>query len=126
MFRILVVDDLQDSANTLALLLDQYGYETRVAYSGAEAILVSTEFRPHVAILDIRMADLDGVQAARMLSSQHSHMRLVAVTGVPLPDWDERLTSAGFDAALQKPVDPNRLIQVMRDLLRPGIPSRAG
>lgn len=117
MFRILVVDDSQDSADTLAELLSHEGYQLHVAYGGAEALMTAASFRPHLVVLDIRMGDVDGVQAASVLRSEHSDVRLVAVTGVALSEWRERLDDAGFEAVLQKPVEPRELIQALQAIL---------
>jgi CheY-like chemotaxis protein len=116
-FRILVVDDSQDSADTLAELLRLEGYATQAAYGGAEALLTADVYRPHLVVLDFRMGDVDGIQAASVLGSQYSHVRLIAVTAVSLVEWGKRLADAGIDAALQKPVDPPELFRTVRKLL---------
>jgi CheY-like chemotaxis protein len=121
-FRILVVDDNPDSADSLARLLSLEGYETQVAYGGAEALLTAASLRPHLAVLDIRMGDVDGIHVASQLRSEHSDVRLIAATGVSLLDWHERLENAGFEVVLAKPVDPAELLRAMEKLLVPPEP----
>jgi two-component sensor histidine kinase len=65
--RILVVDDNQDSATTLAMLLGLMGHETRTAHNGIEAMEVADEFHPNVALLDIGMPKLNGYETARRM-----------------------------------------------------------
>jgi len=119
MFRILVVDDNQDSADSLAELLNAEGYATQVAYGGAEALMTASSFRPHLGVLDFRMGDIDGIHVASSLRGEHSHIRLIAVTGASLSEWRDRLTDAGFEAVLQKPVDLPELYRTIRALLEP-------
>ena len=67
--RILVVDDHQDSADTLALLLGLMGHEAITAYDGARALALAAGFKPHVLLLDIAMPGLDGYEVALRLRS---------------------------------------------------------
>src|SRR5205814_5178107 len=82
-FRLLVVDDNVDAAESLASLLEIEGHEVRVAHDGETALRVAAEFLPRVVFLDIGMPGKDGYQVARELRS-HAATRdtvLVALTG---------------------------------------------
>ena len=70
--RVLVVDDNEDAADSLATLLGVMGYEVRTAYDGPEAITAADEFQPAVALLDIGLPQLSGYDIAR-------HVRELAV-----------------------------------------------
>jgi PAS domain S-box-containing protein len=105
--RVLVVDDNEDGAASLEMLLRINGHETLVAYDGLEAVAAAERFRPDVALLDIGLPKLNGYDTCRRIREQPwgRHMTLVAVTG-----WgDERDRSksrdAGFDCHLVKPID---------------------
>jgi CheY-like chemotaxis protein len=117
--RILVVDDNQDSATGLALILSLMGHDTRTANDGLEAIEVAAEFQPDAALLDIGMPKLNGYEAARRLRETEwgQQMLLVALTGWGQEADRLRSSNAGFDAHLIKPVNVaeiQRLLAKMR------------
>ncbi|HYG62706.1 MAG TPA: ATP-binding protein [Thermoanaerobaculia bacterium] len=105
--RILVVDDNQDSALSLAMLLEISGHEVRTAYDGLEAIDAAAEFRPDIVLMDVGMPKLNGYDAARRIRAEPwgERMLLVAVTGWGQEEDRRRTTEAGFDGHLVKPVD---------------------
>ena len=105
--RILVVDDNQDAAATLALLLSLMGHETRTANDGIEALEVVEQFHPDVALLDIGMPKLNGYDTARRLrqDSWGREMLLVALSGWGQDADRLKSSKAGFDIHLVKPVD---------------------
>ena len=110
--RILIADDDRDSAATLASLLELLGHETHTANDGDETIASADRLRPDVVILDIRMPQVDGLAAARMLRKRAWARKLVlyALTG-----WGEardrgRTREAGFDRHFVKPVTVDDLL----------------
>jgi CheY-like chemotaxis protein len=109
--RILVADDNKDAADTLALLLELYGHEVRVAHGGHAALALAQSFRPHIALLDIAMPDLDGHEVARKLRQDAScpDLVLIALTAYGQDEDKERAHEAGFHQHLTKPVDPGKL-----------------
>jgi PAS domain S-box-containing protein len=114
--RVLVVDDNQDAAGTLAELLQLLGSEVAVAHDGASAIACTDQFRPDVVLLDIGLPDVDGYQVARSIRALQGlrQPRLIALTGWGQEE-DKRLAEeAGFDEHWTKPVDPQRLQQLAR------------
>ena len=104
--RILVVDDNQDAAISLAQLLTIMGNETQTAYDGLEALAVAAAFRPDVTLLDIGMPKLNGYEVCRRIRQQPwgKNMVLYALTGWGLEEDQQRSLAAGFDAHLVKPV----------------------
>lgn len=115
--RVLVVDDNQDAADTLALLLEPLGYEVHVAYGGLGALRAVRSFDPDAVILDIGLPDLDGYAVARQIRQMPTQHRveLIALSG-----WcreEDRLRSAhsGIDSYFAKPADP---LQILRALAR--------
>jgi CheY-like chemotaxis protein len=117
--RVLVADDNEDSATSLALLLSMLGHETRTASDGAEAVKVAAEFRPEIAFLDIGMPRLNGYEAARQIreSPTGRHAVLVALTGWGQAEDRIRSSNAGFDAHLVKPVDFAEVRQILERFL---------
>lgn len=111
----MIVDDNQDSANSLACLLDLDGHQTEVAYDGSAALARAAEFQPAVILLDIGLPGMDGYEVARRLRAIPSleGTRLFAVTGYGESDDEHRVQAAGFDAHLIKPVDLTHLAQMI-------------
>jgi CheY-like chemotaxis protein len=113
--RILVVDDNQDAAETLAQLLRLGGEDVRTTDNGEDALEIGPEFRPHVAILDIGMPDIDGYELAQRIRRQRwgSGVLLVALSGWGQEEDKVRSREAGFDHHLTKPVSPGDLDAVL-------------
>jgi signal transduction histidine kinase/ActR/RegA family two-component response regulator len=113
--RILVVDDLRDSADSLAMMLKTKGHEVRTAYDGVEAIEAAREFRPEVVLLDIGMPRLDGYEAARRIREEchQDQPVLIAITGWGQDENRAKTREAGFDHHLVKPVEPAALTRLL-------------
>ena len=117
--RILVADDNRDAADSLQRVLALYGHEVRVAYDGASAVNVGSEFRPRVAILDIGMPGTNGYDVARALRTRQGEgVTLVALTGWGQEADRRRSAEAGFDHHLIKPVDPQTLNALLADVVK--------
>ena len=114
--RILVVDDNEDAAEALALLLRLTGHETATAFDGIQAIDRAAEFHPDVVLLDIGMPRLDGYGTARAMRAAPwgRDLTLVAVTGWGQPKDRDRTLEAGFNAHLVKPVATDALFEIIR------------
>jgi CheY-like chemotaxis protein len=110
--RVLIVEDNRDAADSLADLLEIFGYQVRVAYSGTEGIEAAHLFRPRVVLCDIGLPGLDGYEVARRLrtTADTADARLIAITGYGTDVDSEKARDAGFDMHLVKPVDPDRLL----------------
>ena len=117
--RVLVVDDNEDAADSLATLLGVMGYEVRVAYDGPEAIEAADEFRPAVALLDIGLPRLSGYDIARHIrGTQGNKVLLVAITGWGQDDDRRRAREAGFDHHFTKPADFEVLIELIEQEIK--------
>jgi len=103
--RILVVDDLKESADTLVMVLRRLGQDAAAVHDGSAAIAAALADPPDVVLLDIAMPELDGYEVARRLRgrSEMDQTLLVALTGYGQPDDRRRAAEAGFDAHLTKP-----------------------
>ena len=113
--RLLIVDDLEDAANSLATLLRLEGHEVWTAHDGAEAFDAADLARPEIVLLDLGMPKVDGYETCRRIRQQAwgRHMTIVAVTGWGQTDDRRRTEEAGFDLHLVKPVDPARLLKLL-------------
>jgi signal transduction histidine kinase len=116
--RILVVDDNQDSADSLGLLLKLMGNEVRVVHDGRAAVEVANEFEPRVLLLDIGLPDLNGLEAAKRIRQQPwaRQALMIAVTGWGEAVDRQRSKQAGFDHHLVKPLDPDVLTNLLKSL----------
>ena len=113
--RILIVEDNADSRESLKHLLMLKGHQVYEATDGPSAIEAILRERPHVALMDIGLPELDGYEVARQVRSQPGSQdtMLVALTGYGLETDRERARDAGFDAHLVKPLDPVKLNEVL-------------
>ena len=114
--RILIADDNRDSAETLAALLRMEGHEVTSVHDGPVALSAFGEIRPDVALLDIGMPGLTGYEVARRIRASYTgaSLKLIAITGWGQDIDKERAHAAGFDHHLTKPVDPQRLAELLR------------
>ncbi len=105
--RILVVDDNQDAAASLALLLNIAGNETQTAHDGLQAIEAAARFRPDMILLDIGLPKMNGYEACRRIREQPwgRNIVLVALTGWSMDEENPESKDAGFDHHLVKPVE---------------------
>jgi PAS domain S-box-containing protein len=116
--RILVVDDNQDSADSLAVLLRMLGHEAHVAYDGQEAVEVAKEVRPEVIMLDIGLPRMNGYEACRTIREQPwgKRITIIAISGWGQDTDRQKSEAAGFDHHMVKPVDYTFLRQVLASL----------
>ena len=110
--RILVADDNHDNANSSALLLELHGHEVRIAYSGGAALAIAAEFVPQLALIDVRMPELNGYEVARRMRAEKwgKDILMVAVSGLGQVADKSEAETAGFDLHLAKPLEPQDLI----------------
>ncbi|HVK73774.1 MAG TPA: ATP-binding protein [Kofleriaceae bacterium] len=104
--RVLVVDDNEDAAVTLAEALAGLGHDVRIAHDGPSALEVAAEFLPQVGLLDIGLPVMDGYELAERLRAAPwaGDLRLIAVTGYGQERDQARAREAGFMQQLVKPV----------------------
>jgi CheY-like chemotaxis protein/two-component sensor histidine kinase len=113
--RVLIVDDNDDSATTLARLVRLLGNDTATAATGRAALTLAADFQPEIIFLDIGLPDIDGHRIAMQLrqSPRLDDALIVALTGYGTME-DRRLSwEAGFNAHLVKPVDLNALRHIL-------------
>ena len=104
--RILIVDDNEDAANSLGMVLDMLRIDNRISYSGEEAITLVDAYGPDAILLDIGMPGMDGYEVARKIrQAGNDDVLLVAVTGWSQVEDRQKSWAAGFDHHLTKPVD---------------------
>ena len=117
--RVLVVDDNVDAAQSLAMLLQATGHDVRVAYDGPSAVEAALEFRPDMAVIDIGLPGISGLEVARRIRqlAPIGSMVLVAMTGYGQASDRARSREAGFDHHLVKPAQFHQVENILRALV---------
>ncbi|MEO7761358.1 MAG: response regulator [Casimicrobiaceae bacterium] len=118
--RVLVVDDVEAAATTLARVLDAMGHDTRVAHDGPRALAIAKDYRPDVILLDLGMPGMSGFVVARLIRAQSGleGTTLIAVTGHGRDEDRRQALDAGFDHHLLKPLDLEQMRALLDELPR--------
>ncbi len=113
--RVLVVDDNQDAALTMALILRKLGHEVKVAHDGEQALDAGAAFQPQVILMDIGMPKLNGHEACVLMRKTNwgGKAYIVALSGWGQEEDRKRSMVAGFDQHVVKPIERSTLIEVM-------------
>jgi len=124
--RVLVVDDNVDAAESTGMILRFSGHDVQVAYSGQSALEMAVEYQPSVILLDIGLPEMDGYEIARRLRQrpQLSKVWLIALTGYGQDSDRQRSQEAGFDYHMVKPIDSEKLEELIAKLMKEPRPSR--
>lgn len=117
---ILVVDDMMDNLILISLALQNQGYRVLTAKSGEEAIKTALIARPDLVLMDIAMPDVDGLAATRRIRKHPElrHMPVIALTAFETLGFRQAAFEAGFDGYLTKPIDFEKLNNLMNVFLR--------
>ena len=120
--RLMVVDDNQDAANAMAMLLELEGHTVAVEHEPQRALEKAAEFAPDACLLDIGLPGMDGYELARRLrsSKQTANATLIALTGYGNKYSREMSESAGFDYYFVKPARTSELMAVLADITPAG------
>jgi hypothetical protein len=113
--RVLVVDDNDDAAESLAMLLRMSGHDVQVAQDGPMALGMAAALRPDIVLLDIGLPGMDGYELARRIRElpELGGVQLIAVTGHGQEADRQAATAAGFHSFITKPVDPEELARLL-------------
>ncbi|HWA15826.1 MAG TPA: response regulator, partial [Gemmatimonadales bacterium] len=111
--RVLVVDDNEDAAKSLGLLLEMHGPRVLVVHDGISALDAIHRVQPHAILLDLGMPEMDGCEVARVIRQDRrcEGIQLLALTGWGNEECRRMTADAGFDHHLVKPVDLPHLIR---------------
>jgi DNA-binding NtrC family response regulator len=118
-YKVLITDDAQNVADTLALIFVREGYETRVAYSAEQAIEIIAEWVPDLAIVDVVLPRMNGIDLALVLKDNYPHCRLLLFSGEEATaELVARAAKDGnFFEVLAKPVHPAYFLEAAASLL---------
>lgn len=121
-FLILVVDDSADNVALISLDLQQQGYRVVTASNGEDAVNVAISMMPNLILMDINLPTLDGLGATRRIR-ENDTMRdvpVVAITAFGTEGFQRAAYDAGVSGYLTKPLDLDRMHQLIARLLSPG------
>jgi two-component system cell cycle response regulator DivK len=104
---VLIVDDNEKNLKLARDVLHAAGFRTLEGASGAEGMAVASQHLPDVILMDLRLPDMDGADAARALTDdvRTAHIPVVALSALRLEGDDDWLLAAGFAGYLEKPID---------------------
>jgi len=120
-FLILVVDDSADNVAVISLDLQQQGYRVVTASNGEDAVAVATQTLPNLILMDINLPTLDGLGAARRIRETDAmrEVPIVAITAFGTEGFQRAAYDAGLSGYLTKPIDFDRMHQLIARLLSP-------
>jgi len=116
--RILVVDDDETIRTTMKAILEDEGYLVDLAATGKEAVKKTQEKAYNVALLDIRLPDMEGVELLELMKESVPRTRKIMVTGYPSMKNAISALNKNADAYLLKPVDLEKLLNTVREQLQ--------
>lgn len=122
--RILIVEDEQVVADSLGRILAANGYDVRITYSAESALEILSEWSPHLAILDVMLPKMNGIDFAVSLKRSLPACGVLLFSGQP--SVEGLLSKASEEGhqfqILAKPVHPNVMLTAIANLLYPGSP----
>jgi two-component system, NtrC family, nitrogen regulation response regulator NtrX len=116
--RILVIDDEAPIRSALAQLLEYEGYDVHAAADGRAGIAEYRTFRPHLVFCDVKMAGMDGLEVLRALKTEDARALVVMISGHATLQTAVEATQAGAYDVLEKPLDTDRILVLLRNALR--------
>ena len=119
---ILIVDDNVQNLKLARVILANEGYDVRTAADAEEALALLRTFRPHVILMDLQLPGMDGLQLTRQLKADRATrgIRIIALTAYAMKGDEEKAFAAGCDGYVSKPIDTERLPEIVRSHLSGG------
>jgi len=115
--RILIVDDDETIRTTMKAILEDEGYVVDLASTGEEAIQLTMKTTYNIALLDIRLPDMEGVELLKLMRDSVPRTRKIMVTGYPSMQNAIAALNKNADAYLLKPLDNEKLLNLVREQL---------
>jgi len=117
--RVLIVDDNAGMLETLADIVEAAGFDVDTAPDGRTALVRMTDNRYDIAVFDIVLPDVNGIELVRTTRPEHPETKYVIITAYTNTDLVERVRAEPVVEILYKPVDPERLLDALRQLTAP-------
>jgi two-component system, cell cycle response regulator DivK len=116
---ILIVDDNENNRKLARDVLEFAGFDTLEATGGAQGVAMTKEHLPDLVLMDIRMPDLSGIEALKLLraDSRTAKIPIVALTSSTMRGDQDRFLAEGFDGYMQKPISVREFPDQVRKYL---------
>lgn len=115
--NVLIIDDDKSILRLYARIFQKEGYDTATAETGEEAVERIDEQRFDLALIDVKLPDISGIELLRKINSRDPKMLKIVITGLPSVDDGVEALDEGADAYLVKPVEPREMLKVIREKL---------
>jgi DNA-binding NtrC family response regulator len=115
---ILVVDDDADVRKTLSSILSEEGYSVETVENGKQATKVTEKSRFDVALIDIKLPDMEGTELLHRLKEKQPHLVMIIITGFPTLENAMKTVNEGADGYILKPYDVRKLLEMIRKHLK--------
>jgi len=115
----LVIEDNEDNKELITFILEKNGYQTFWAQTGLQGVEYTRSTPPDFIILDIQLPDIDGMEVLKRIraSDAGSHIPIIAMTSYAMAGDREKLLSAGCDGYIEKPIDPEKVIFQIKEVI---------
>lgn len=113
----LIIEDNENNMVLITRLLDKFGFRTIQAITGRDGVTMATSQMPDFVILDIQLPDIDGIEVLRQIRHTGSNVPIIAMTSFAMAGDREKLLAAGCNGYIEKPIDPERVIAQITQVL---------
>jgi two-component system cell cycle response regulator DivK len=115
--KILVVEDEPNNMMLMTIILKYYGHDSIEAFTGAEGIAKTLDCRPDLVLMDLRLSDMEGIEATRRIRDINKYVPIIAVSSYSMDDLREDFDKAGFNGFIQKPINTSTLMNEIKKML---------
>jgi two-component system response regulator PilR (NtrC family) len=116
--RILIVDDDESIRKVLSTILEEEGYAVDMAMNGKDAIKKSNERFYNLALIDIRLPDVEGIELLTRMKDTTPKMRKIMITGYPSLQNAVEALNKGANAYIMKPLDMDKILKTIKEQLQ--------
>lgn len=113
----LIIEDNEDNRVLITRLLSKYGFGTIEAVTGKDGVKRALNDAPDFVLLDIQLPDIDGTEVLRQIRQAGSAVPIIAMTSFAMAGDREKLLAAGCNGYIEKPIDPERVIAQINQVL---------
>ncbi|UCH18168.1 MAG: response regulator [Burkholderiales bacterium] len=122
MSTILIVEDNEKNMKLVRDILQHHGHTTIEAFTGTDGVRLARELRPDLVLMDIRLPDIDGIEALRQIRLDRAldTTPVLAISASVMPDEQQQIVASGFDAYMTKPINLKPFLEVVQHFLSSG------
>jgi two-component system, cell cycle response regulator DivK len=119
MARVLIIEDNENNMELISFILEVNGDQILKAVNGLEGVLRALHDKPDYIILDIQLPDIDGLEVLKRIrtSEEGKNIPVIAMTSYAMSGDKEKMLKAGCNGYIEKPIDPERVISQIKEVL---------